>query len=63
MIIIKIVWIFFTGLLLNINEENKEETTWENKKCAVALTYDDALSVHLDKVLPVLDSAKIKATF
>ncbi len=63
MTMLKILWIFCTSLLLNINEQEKEETIRENKKCAVVLTYDDALGVHLDKVLPVLDSAKIKATF
>jgi peptidoglycan-N-acetylglucosamine deacetylase len=36
---------------------------WKNKKCAVSLTYDDGLNVHLDKVIPVLDSAKLKGTF
>jgi peptidoglycan-N-acetylglucosamine deacetylase len=38
-------------------------TSWNNKKCAVALTYDDALNIHLDKVIPSLDSAGFKATF
>lgn len=38
-------------------------TAWKNKKCAVALTYDDALNVHLDKVVPALDSAGFKGTF
>lgn len=36
---------------------------WNNKKCAVVLTYDDALSVHLDNAIPVLDSLGLKATF
>ncbi|EOR94177.1 hypothetical protein ADIARSV_2672 [Arcticibacter svalbardensis MN12-7] len=34
-----------------------ESRNWERKKCAVVLTYDDALNVHLDKVIgsaPVL---------
>lgn len=38
-------------------------TSWKNKKCAVALTYDDALNVHLDKVIPALDSVGLKGTF
>jgi sialate O-acetylesterase len=33
------------------------------KKCAVVLTYDDALNVHLDKVVPALDSLGLKGTF
>lgn len=36
---------------------------WNGKKCAVVLTYDDALQVHLDKVVPVLDSLGLKGTF
>ena len=36
---------------------------WNNKKCAVVLTYDDALNVHLDHALPALDSLQLKGTF
>ncbi|MGC4101882.1 polysaccharide deacetylase family protein [Ferruginibacter sp.] len=36
---------------------------WNGKKCAVVLTYDDAIDQHLDNALPVLDSLKLKATF
>ena len=36
---------------------------WNGKKCVVVLTYDDALQVHLDKVIPVLDSLGLKGTF
>ena len=36
---------------------------WNGKKCAVVLTYDDALNVHLDKVIPALDSYNLKGTF
>jgi peptidoglycan/xylan/chitin deacetylase (PgdA/CDA1 family) len=36
---------------------------WRGKKCAVALTYDDALDVHLDNAVPLLDSLGLKATF
>lgn len=36
---------------------------WNNKKCAVVLTYDDALNIHLDKVIPMLDEFKFKGTF
>lgn len=41
----------------------QNSTVWNGKTCAVALTYDDALQVHLDNVVPVLDSADLKATF
>ena len=43
--------------------QNKSAGIWNNKKCAVSLTYDDGLNVHLDKVIPVLDSAGFKGTF
>jgi sialate O-acetylesterase len=36
---------------------------WNKKKCAVVLTYDDALNTHLDNVIPALDSLKLKGTF
>ena len=36
---------------------------WKGKKCSVVLTYDDALNVHLDNVIPVLDSVHLKGTF
>jgi sialate O-acetylesterase len=46
------------------DEQNIDETKpWKGKKCAVALTYDDALNVHLDKVAPALDSLHLKGTF
>jgi peptidoglycan/xylan/chitin deacetylase (PgdA/CDA1 family) len=40
-----------------------QQGVWNGKKCAVVLTYDDALNVHLDNVVPLLDSLKLKATF
>ncbi|MDP1815530.1 MAG: sialate O-acetylesterase [Leadbetterella sp.] len=36
---------------------------WMGKKTAVVLTYDDALNVHLDNVIPALDSLSLKGTF
>ncbi len=36
---------------------------WKGKKCAVVLTYDDALNVDLDNVVPALDSLGLKGTF
>ncbi len=41
----------------------QENNVWHNKKCAVCLTYDDALNVDLDNVIPILDSLGLKATF
>jgi peptidoglycan-N-acetylglucosamine deacetylase len=39
------------------------QTPWNNKKCAVVLTYDDALNVHLDNAIPLLDSLGLRGTF
>lgn len=36
---------------------------WNQKKCAVVLTYDDGIDGHLDNVLPALDSLQLKGTF
>lgn len=40
-----------------------QSQNWNHKKAAVVLTYDDGLNVHLDLVVPQLDSAGIKGTF
>jgi peptidoglycan/xylan/chitin deacetylase (PgdA/CDA1 family) len=37
--------------------------SWNGKKCAVVITYDDAINQHLDNAIPVLDSLGLKATF
>ena len=36
---------------------------WNHKSCAVVLTYDDAIDVDLDNVVPALDSVGFKGTF
>jgi peptidoglycan/xylan/chitin deacetylase (PgdA/CDA1 family) len=36
---------------------------WNGRQCAVVLTYDDAIDVDLDNVVPALDSAGLKGTF
>jgi peptidoglycan-N-acetylglucosamine deacetylase len=41
----------------------QDKTPWNGKKCAVVLTYDDALNVHLDNAIPLLDSLGFKSTF
>ena len=40
-----------------------DNAPWHHKKCAVCLTYDDALNVHLDHVIPALDSLGFRGTF
>jgi peptidoglycan/xylan/chitin deacetylase (PgdA/CDA1 family) len=41
----------------------QSSTTWNGKKCAVVLTYDDGLNVHLTNVIPALDSVGLRGTF
>lgn len=41
----------------------QDKRVWNNKKCAVSLTYDDALNVDLDNAIPALDSLGLKGTF
>ena len=36
---------------------------WHGKQCAVVLTYDDAIDADLDRVVPALDSVKLRGTF
>ncbi|MEI6684165.1 MAG: polysaccharide deacetylase family protein [Bacteroidota bacterium] len=43
--------------------QDQQPAMWNHRQFAVALTYDDGLNVHLDKVVPVLDSLGFKATF
>ena len=38
-------------------------STWNNKQCAVVLTYDDAIDADLDNALPALDSVGLRGTF
>jgi sialate O-acetylesterase len=40
-----------------------QNAVWNGKKCAVVLTYDDAIDQHLNNAVPLLDSLKLKATF
>ncbi|ULC59359.1 polysaccharide deacetylase family protein [Flaviramulus sp. BrNp1-15] len=41
----------------------EKSNTWNGEKSAVVLTYDDALNVHLDNVIPYLDKFNLKGTF
>jgi peptidoglycan/xylan/chitin deacetylase (PgdA/CDA1 family) len=42
---------------------DKDNLVWQGKKCALVLTYDDALNVHLDNAIPLLDSLLLRGTF
>jgi len=41
----------------------QDDQVWDHKQCAVVLTYDDAIDIDLDHVIPALDSLKLKGTF
>src|SRR5687768_15137719 len=53
----------FILLLLSQLGHSQFNQPWRGKKCAVVLTYDDAINQHLDHAVPVLDSLGLKATF
>lgn len=50
-------------LISNYCSYTQNQNLWNGKKCAVVLTYDDAMNGHLDNAIPVLDSLGLKATF
>ncbi len=52
------VFLLFPALISCAQQPN-----WKNKRSAVVLTYDDALNIHLDQVIPALDSVGLKGTF
>jgi peptidoglycan/xylan/chitin deacetylase (PgdA/CDA1 family) len=48
-----------SGYCINAQTTNR----WNGKRCAVVLTYDDGLNVHLTNAIPALDSFGLKGTF
>lgn len=40
-----------------------DDGPWNGRAAAVVLTYDDALNVHLDNVIPALDRRRLHGTF
>ncbi|WP_281309978.1 polysaccharide deacetylase family protein [Flavobacterium flavigenum] len=58
-IIVAMIFFLFSAIIF-AQEQNRN---WNGKKCAVVLTYDDALNIHLDKVIPMLNSYQFKGTF
>ncbi|MFP9115134.1 polysaccharide deacetylase family protein [Flavobacterium sp. RHBU_3] len=50
-------------MVAGVCEGQTAARNWNGKRCAVVLTYDDALNVHLDKVIPQLNSFGFKGTF
>jgi len=55
-----VIYIIVFSSLTSYSQSNQ---TWKGKKCAVVITYDDAIDQHLDNAIPVLDSLGLKATF
>lgn len=45
------------------NPDKVDDLAWRGRQCAVVLTYDDALNVHLDNAISLLDSLHMKGTF
>jgi Predicted xylanase/chitin deacetylase len=58
---ILLAFIISTALFQLSNAQQNE--LWHGKKCAVVLTYDDAIDVDLDNAIPALDSVGLKGTF
>ena len=51
-------------LLMTISATlHAQDKPWNNKKCAVVLTYDDAMPNQLNYAIPLLDSFGLKGTF
>lgn len=51
------------AVLVLVAYRSSAQSSWNHKKCAVVLTYDDAIDVDLDNVVPALDSLQLKGTF
>ncbi|MCI9845599.1 polysaccharide deacetylase family protein [Flavobacterium pectinovorum] len=58
--IIALITVYLFSAAIFAQTQNRD---WNGKKCAIVLTYDDALNIHLDKVIPMLNSYKFKGTF
>lgn len=58
----KIVLSILTLFAVNMIAAQTDKT-WNNKSCAVVLTYDDGLNIDIKNVLPALDSVQLKGTF
>jgi len=59
----RIFIVLFTSFMLIAGASAQFNIAWQGKKCAVVLTYDDAINQHLDNAIPALDSLRLKATF
>lgn len=59
----KIFFIALAVILYGTCTEAQSNQPWNGKTCAVILTYDDGLNVHLSNAIPALDSMGLKGTF
>ncbi|MGI8637704.1 MAG: polysaccharide deacetylase family protein [Segetibacter sp.] len=55
--------LFFLLPVIAMASYGQNQGLWHNKKCAVSLTYDDAINVDLDNAIPALDSVGLKSSF
>ncbi len=59
----KVILLIMIFLSISTIYAQTQQRMWNGKQYAVTLTYDDGLDVHLDNVVPVLDTLNFKATF
>jgi sialate O-acetylesterase len=55
--------VLFISCIITAGALAQSNTIWKGKKCAVVLTYDDAINQQMDNAVPLLDSLGLKATF
>ncbi len=58
----KIVLLLLITAMVKVNAQSGT-APWQGKKCAVVLTYDDAVAQQLDNAIPALDSLGLKGSF
>lgn len=54
---------FIVAFLPFLAAAQSDDHPWNQKQCAVVLTYDDAINADLDNAIPALDSVGLKGTF
>lgn len=59
----KLIWIATIAFSASVFVCRAQNNVWNGKQCAVVLTYDDAIDIDLDNVIPALDSLGLKGTF
>lgn len=59
----KHIFLLFIAIIAFQFMQAQKPELWNGKKCAVVLTYDDAIDADLDNAIPALDSVGLKGTF